>query len=705
MALEIISYINLDMKAPNAAKVYGEQYDNAGYVHAQLLNDGTKWAVPAGAIGVVSYIKSDRVGGYYDTTERGETAVAIGTDRSTIMIALDQQTLSSRGRVDVNVSFYLSNQRLSTFSFLLQVNASTIVASNIDSKWFGRLLLTAGEFITDDTLSILGAAADAKATGTRITNLTNSTTTSINALSADILETYNNLNADIQSVNRNAAQLVSNETSRATNEENKKVNKPIVSPNGIAGQLLRTNGDGTTEWVSQGQPTDQQTEDAIFTWLNNHPEATTTVEDGSLTEEKFTQDVLNKLNITGSSHAVVTRTWNHITTQEEFENYLQKFYDGGETIWNCYLDAPGVYKIRFPNMNDATQRIVFSCMEAHIYATVENVTLDFNGAIFYTSHISIAGIEDDTLGADYTYRLINSREDISLYFEGGTTLINWAHIDCTIKTWTGFTTIGHCYFSNGQGHTGANIESIGGEIVLNACTFNNVREAGDTQVRALFGLGNGAEIYFASRTIIYNVSPDNINNTKDLIFLARQTGNNNRVYASGSFYNPARPGGYSPQFRGNFGVANTTNVFIEIIFPNDTSRSQFENLYFDGADDSMVYERYASGLVPTENFTDEVTYSDPDHLDEKVFLRNGKTVSIHLMSKNETFASGTHLFTLPAGYFNPGMVTRIPFVTNNGGFGHLMINTQGRCVVNYIAYNDGVAKSGRISTSTCYVLL
>lgn len=67
-----------------------------------------------------------------------------------------------------------------------------------------------------------------------------------------------------------------------------KVNKPILSPNGTSGQLLRTNGDGTTAWVDQGTPTDEQVGDAVSAWLAAHPEATTTVEDGSLTDAKFT---------------------------------------------------------------------------------------------------------------------------------------------------------------------------------------------------------------------------------------------------------------------------------------------------------------------------------------------------------------------------------------------------------------------------------
>lgn len=57
-------------------------------------------------------------------------------------------------------------------------------------------------------------------------------------------------------------------------ELNGKVNKPTIRPNGIAGQVLRTNGNGTTDWViSPGAPSDSQVIDAVSDWLDLHPEA------------------------------------------------------------------------------------------------------------------------------------------------------------------------------------------------------------------------------------------------------------------------------------------------------------------------------------------------------------------------------------------------------------------------------------------------
>ena len=62
--------------------------------------------------------------------------------------------------------------------------------------------------------------------------------------------------------------------------------------NGTSGQSLRTKGDGTTEWADEGIPTDAQTAQAVSDWLDAHPEATTTVSDGSLTYKKLVTGTL-----------------------------------------------------------------------------------------------------------------------------------------------------------------------------------------------------------------------------------------------------------------------------------------------------------------------------------------------------------------------------------------------------------------------------
>lgn len=58
---------------------------------------------------------------------------------------------------------------------------------------------------------------------------------------------------------------------------------------GNDGQILRSKGNGSTEWSDVGLPTDEQTETAVSKWLDDHPEATTTV------DYKITAKVFNNV--------------------------------------------------------------------------------------------------------------------------------------------------------------------------------------------------------------------------------------------------------------------------------------------------------------------------------------------------------------------------------------------------------------------------
>lgn len=63
---------------------------------------------------------------------------------------------------------------------------------------------------------------------------------------------------------------------------------------GTTGQVLRkkTNTDKDWEWASVAQPTDAQVAEAVDNWLDDHPEATTTVQDESLTYSKLVKGTL-----------------------------------------------------------------------------------------------------------------------------------------------------------------------------------------------------------------------------------------------------------------------------------------------------------------------------------------------------------------------------------------------------------------------------
>lgn len=132
------------------------------------------------------------------------------------------------------------------------------------------------------------------------------------------------------------AKVVGNEISSLKEE---KVNKPNVTDNGKVARAK----DGDVEWVSVGQPTDEQTATAVSVWLDEHPEVTTTVQDGSVSEPKIQVDFLRTIK-------------NEYVTPEMFgavgdgvqddTQALQRMVDSGSTVFS--VDMQKKYKTSSP---------------------------------------------------------------------------------------------------------------------------------------------------------------------------------------------------------------------------------------------------------------------------------------------------------------------------------------------------------------------
>lgn len=90
-------------------------------------------------------------------------------------------------------------------------------------------------------------------------------------------EDMGNVQSDVNNVRNDVNSVKVGKISNPTNADN--------------GKIARAK-DGGIEWVDVGQPTDQQTEVAVNGWLDKHPEATTTVQDYSLTWTKFKNGVI-----------------------------------------------------------------------------------------------------------------------------------------------------------------------------------------------------------------------------------------------------------------------------------------------------------------------------------------------------------------------------------------------------------------------------
>lgn len=140
------------------------------------------------------------------------------------------------------------------------------------SAWTSGGVYNSVAVVTDPTLTLSGVPADAKATGDEVTNLETDLTQETNARVA--------LTGRVITAEANISTLTTHKVAQPLDDNNQPTD-------GTNGQSLRTKGDGTTEWADVGLPTDVQTAQAVSDWLDAHPEATTTVEDGSLVLNKF----------------------------------------------------------------------------------------------------------------------------------------------------------------------------------------------------------------------------------------------------------------------------------------------------------------------------------------------------------------------------------------------------------------------------------
>lgn len=148
LELKGITVIDVDMTIPFQSVVHCKQYDTVRVVEAHLLNDGVKWYVPEDNVYMmVSYRKSDTIGGFYDITENNITAVTVdGTDRSIVYITLDAQimrtpsTLLYPTRVEMVLYDKISGNRLSSFSFGVEVEEASVREVDLASNPYFNVL-------------------------------------------------------------------------------------------------------------------------------------------------------------------------------------------------------------------------------------------------------------------------------------------------------------------------------------------------------------------------------------------------------------------------------------------------------------------------------------------------------------------------------------------------------------------------------------
>ena len=91
---------------------------------------------------------------------------------------------------------------------------------------------------------------------------------------------------------------------------------------GTTGQVLSTLADGTTKWEDPVVPSDEQAEEVITQWLNDHPEATTTVQDGSLTTAKYQDGSVTGAKLKSTYLGLSSNAFTAIPANSDLNDYV-----------------------------------------------------------------------------------------------------------------------------------------------------------------------------------------------------------------------------------------------------------------------------------------------------------------------------------------------------------------------------------------------
>lgn len=100
-------------------------------------------------------------------------------------------------------------------------------------------------------------------------------------------KTYTNAGEAVREQLKNTNTKVDENHAELKEETSQLESNLVHKPSGADDGKIPRAKEGEVEWVEIGQPTDVQTENAVTKWLDGHPEATTTVQNHSLSIDKM----------------------------------------------------------------------------------------------------------------------------------------------------------------------------------------------------------------------------------------------------------------------------------------------------------------------------------------------------------------------------------------------------------------------------------
>ena len=141
-------------------------------------------------------------------------------------------------------------------------------------------------------------------------------------------------------------------TGQVSSLKENKVDKPFAADDG---KIPRAK-EGGVEWVDVGQPTDEQTNSAVSDWLNEHPEATTTVQDNSLTVNKFVKSKYSMIGCGANNSGIkdcsdvlriiVNKIKEDFLESRHFDRANIIVFESGKYVFKEGVEIPPYCKIR-----------------------------------------------------------------------------------------------------------------------------------------------------------------------------------------------------------------------------------------------------------------------------------------------------------------------------------------------------------------------
>lgn len=143
--MTIKTQITLDLVNRQApAIVHAKQYDsNTRQIVADLTENGAPLVIPSGTTAIFQMAKPDGTYVFYDSDEAGSPAVVI--EGSTVTVTLVAAALQVAGECQAQIDLYKAGDKLTSFTFLVIVQPSTVPDDAISETYVNVLTQLIGE--------------------------------------------------------------------------------------------------------------------------------------------------------------------------------------------------------------------------------------------------------------------------------------------------------------------------------------------------------------------------------------------------------------------------------------------------------------------------------------------------------------------------------------------------------------------------------